>query len=172
MDILDKINPYIEENRVDEDAKQAFEKMFGKLKSFPWRKAKSVMLDGARDFVDFVIKAGFEPEVLDIVNDIFFTRFSDLDDVVHLRVLGEDKINEGIKDWWGNKSASLFKTVSYMPFKNAYKEIKSLLKTGNADYDKMAFYFLLWIIAATGKLALGKITPKTQKKLAIKSRSV
>lgn len=172
MDILDKIAPYIEENRLDEDTKQAFDKMFGKLKSFPWRKAKSVLLDGARNFTDFVIKAGFESEVLDIINDVFFTRFSDLDDVVHLRVLGEDKVNEGIKDWWGDKTASMFKKVSYVPFKNAYKEITSLLKTGNANYDKLTFYFLLWVIAATGKLALGKIAPKTQRKLVNKSRSV
>lgn len=182
MDITDKLDKYTileEDILLEASAKAMMKSLKNKLGRMSWRQTSDFLKDNFKNFADMVITAGFEEEVLYIINQSLGTRFTDLNAIANLRVFDPSDADTGRKargrynedvDSVDEGRGTWLETLTLVPFVKASQEISKVLR-GTGSVQSAILYALLWVALASGKLA-GKAAIRGGKRLVRKGEDV
>ena len=146
----------IDENRslIMKVVKDLFSKSYGKI--------KVLLTKAGRKAIKFFKKEGLEDEAIDIINRNLGTNISNLNQLVKIPI--KESINEDFKEWWKEASGNLYGAFSFLPILNVFMEFDKLIKNQDYNIKIMIIYFIIWVMAISGKYFTQKFKQKEKIK--------
>lgn len=122
-----------------------------KLFSKPAKKVMMTFQDSFRKFIKIVRQNGVEDDVLKILNKHAGKSYKNLEQILKLKPLTEEKLNEDWEHFWNTIKSEAFPSLSFYPALQIWLEIDKLIKGSDASIKVIAVYSIIWLLLVSGK---------------------
>jgi hypothetical protein len=133
------------------------------IKNMSWKAAKLYFQTSLKKFIEHIKDNGMEKPALVIINKHLKTKFNSLDQILTLKVNESSQLDEGLGDLFKEIKTELFPTLAFYPALTCWLEIDSLITTGSADFKKLGFYAIFWILLISGRFVSKHLKNKGQE---------
>lgn len=122
------------------------------LSRLTWTNAKEEMLSAFQELSKFIVDNNLEQKVIDIISKGTGHRFSNLKQVLSVKI-SESSIDEGVmKNWWDEARGNFYGAISFYPLLQAFIELDRVIKgAGGANMKYVVIYGLMWAAIVAGK---------------------
>jgi len=122
-----------------------------KLFNKPAKKVMMIFQNSFRKFIKIVRQNNIEDDVLKILNKHAGKSYKSLEQILKVKPLTEDKLNEDWTHYWDLIKGEAFPSLSFYPALQIWLEIDKLIKGSDASVKVIAVYSIIWLLLVSGK---------------------